>query len=107
MKIVYRASNIAEAHIVSGLLESNGIESHVGGFYLQGGVGELAAMDFANVQVLDEDFDRARTIIAEYEGKPDRSPEFPDIKEATSQSNLILTILAALFIVILFIFISS
>lgn len=106
MKIVYRASNIAEAHIISGLLESNGIESHVGGFYLQGGVGELAAMDFANVHVSDEDFDRARIIVAEYEGEPDRPSKVTDIKDATSQSSVILMILAALFIIVLFVFVS-
>ncbi|NIN61126.1 MAG: DUF2007 domain-containing protein [Gammaproteobacteria bacterium] len=67
MKIVYKARDITEAHIVSGMLQTNGIEAHVGGHYLQGGIGDLAALDFANVQVADEDIDRARSLIAEYE----------------------------------------
>lgn len=67
MKIVYKARDITEAHIVSGMLQANGIEAHVGGHYLQGGIGDLAALDFANVQVADEDIDRARSLIAEYE----------------------------------------
>ena len=67
MKIVYKAMDITEAHIVSGMLQANGIEAHVGGHYLQGGIGDLAALDFANVQVADEDKDRARSLIAEYE----------------------------------------
>jgi len=67
MKLVYRASDINEANIVSGMLHSYGIESHVGGYYLQGGVGELAAQDFANVHVPDEDFELAKSIITEYE----------------------------------------
>lgn len=67
MKLVFRASNIIEANIVAGMLNARGIETHVGGFYLQGGIGELAAQDFANVHVADEDVDLARKLIAEYE----------------------------------------
>jgi len=43
MKLIYKAGDITEAHIVKGLLESNGIPAHVGGFYLQGAIGDLAA----------------------------------------------------------------
>ena len=67
MKIIYRAGNITEAHIVAGMLESHGIESHVGGHYLQGGVGEMAPMDFSSVQVADEDYENALPLIAGYE----------------------------------------
>lgn len=64
---VYRAANIMEAHIVKGLLEANGIEAFVDGHYLQGGVGELASMDFAGVSVQDSDEEAARKILEEYE----------------------------------------
>ena len=67
MKKVFRAANITEAHIVKGLLESNGIEAYVDGFYLQGGIGELATMDFVSVSVEDEDQAVAREIVYEYE----------------------------------------
>jgi len=67
MKLIYKAINITEAHIVSGMLEANDIDAHVGGYYLQGGVGDLAAMDFATVSVADEDVDAALEIIAGYE----------------------------------------
>ena len=67
MQLIYKASDINEANIVSGMLRSNGIEAHVGGYYLQGGVGDLAAFGFANVHVPDEDVDQARALIAEYE----------------------------------------
>jgi len=69
MKIIYKARDIIEAHIVSGMLNAHGIEAHVGGFYLQGGVGDLAASDFANVQVADEDVASALPFIAEYDGE--------------------------------------
>lgn len=67
MKIIYRAADLSEAHIVAGLLDANGIETHVGGHYLQGGIGELPAGDFATVYVADDDTERAITIITEYE----------------------------------------
>jgi hypothetical protein len=68
LKIIYNASNLTEAHIVAGLLNANGIETHVGGHYLQGGIGELAAADFATVFVADENIVQATALIAEYEG---------------------------------------
>jgi hypothetical protein len=67
LKLIYKARDITEAHIISGLLKSNGIEAHVGGHYLQGGVGELAAMDFATISVADKDTETAASIIAEYD----------------------------------------
>lgn len=67
MKLIYKARDITEAHIISGLLKSNGIEAHVGGHYLQGGVGDLAAMDFATISVAYDDMDTALSIIADYD----------------------------------------
>jgi len=68
MKIVYRAGDITEAEIVKGMLLSNDIEAHVSGYYLQGGIGEMAPTDLAKVHVPDKDSERAREIIREYEG---------------------------------------
>ena len=67
MKLIYKAANITEAHIIAGMLKANGIEAYVDGHYLQGGVGELAALDFANIQVPDEDEALANQLISEYE----------------------------------------
>lgn len=52
---------------MSGMLRANGIEAHVGGYYLQGGVGDLAPINFANIMVEDSDYESAREIINEYE----------------------------------------
>jgi hypothetical protein len=73
LKIIYRAGDLTEAHIIAGLLEANAIQSHVGGHYLQGGIGELAAADFATVHVADEDVAQATAIIAEYESNNESS----------------------------------
>ncbi|WP_297796213.1 DUF2007 domain-containing protein [uncultured Marinobacter sp.] len=67
MQIAYRARDITEAHIVAGLLEANGIETYVGGHYLQGAMGEIGAAGFSNVYVEDEDLYRARQLAMEYE----------------------------------------
>lgn len=67
MKIVYRANDIIEAHIVAGMLRAHGIEPHVGGHYLQGAVGDLAMDGFANVMVEEDGFDAAIRIVREYD----------------------------------------
>ena len=67
MKLIYNAADVLEANIVSGMLSANGIESHVGGFYLQGGLGEVAVSDFAKVYVADEEVVAAVAIIKAYE----------------------------------------
>lgn len=64
---VYDAGNITEAHIVRGMLEAHGIEAHVGGHYLQGGIGELAVQGFAAVYVEDTEVVAASSLIGAYE----------------------------------------
>lgn len=67
MKIIYRAENLIEAHIVSGMLNANGIFTYVGGHYLQGAVGDLSPLGFANVFVNDDDYERALPVLKEYD----------------------------------------
>lgn len=64
---VYQAQNIAEAHILSGLLRSEGVDARVDGEYLQGGVGELPATDFASISVPEDQVAVAQEIIRQYE----------------------------------------
>ena len=52
-----------EAHLIKGLLTSEGISSAVLGEYLQGAVGELPANDLIRVVVDDVDYDRAVNVI--------------------------------------------
>lgn len=86
MKIVYRAGDITEAEIIRGMLESNQIEAHVSGYYLQGGVGDLQATDLAKVHVNDEDFARAREILADYEGNQVRSGDSEPLDQQAESS---------------------
>jgi hypothetical protein len=73
MKIVYRAENILEAHIVSGMLTASGIQAYTSGHYLQGAIGDLSPAGFANVMVGDEHFDHAVSVVKEYEQNRSRS----------------------------------
>ena len=69
MVIIYKARDTTEAHIVRGMLEANGIEAYVNGFYLQGGIGELAAHDYASVSVLDEHAELAKNLVKAYDNE--------------------------------------
>ncbi|HYG31487.1 MAG TPA: DUF2007 domain-containing protein [Methylophilaceae bacterium] len=78
MKIVYNAHTSLDAYVIKNLLESEGIAAFVQGDYLQGGVGELAAVDLVKVSVHDEDVAAARLLIEAWESSQ------PVDEEATS-----------------------
>lgn len=67
MQIVYQAQDIAEAHILAGMLRANGIDAHVAGHYLQGAFGEVGTFNLAQVTVKACDFLAARILVEEYE----------------------------------------
>ena len=77
MEIVFTGHNLTEAHIVAGMLRAHDIDAHVGGHYLQGGVGDMAALDFAKVYVGPDDLDHARRLIADYEGPQQEDADAP------------------------------
>lgn len=91
---IYSAANLTEAHIVNGMLQANGIDAHVGGHYLQGGIGELAAMDFASVYIDDSERNAARQLIASYEkGSPDTDPSETDKDRGSDSSTQFLILI--------------
>jgi hypothetical protein len=103
MLIAYRARDIAEAHIVSGMLQAEGIEAHVGGHYLQGGLGEIGAAGFTNVHVEDDDYPKARDLIADYEASPMENPPTPSsggnrVERYAVGFLLVLAVLVAVFV---------
>ena len=63
MKSVFEASSGLEAHMILNLLEQAGISGRIEGEYLQGGLGELQAMNPVRVLVPEKDFAEARNII--------------------------------------------
>lgn len=64
---VFTAQNSIEANIVKGMLEANDIPAYVVGEYLQGAIGELAAIDTIFVSVDEENETKAAELINEYE----------------------------------------
>lgn len=101
MELIYKASNISEAHIVAGLLKTYEIDAHVGGHYLQGGVGDLAVMDFATIHVADEDVEAARAVIDEYEQNNVRPKNSSENKAASVITPLIVIAASVLAILVL------
>ncbi len=63
MKTVLHALNSLEAHIIQGLLESEGITSNITGEYLQGAIGELPATGLIRVVVDENDYEQATQVI--------------------------------------------
>lgn len=101
MQIIFKAADITEAHIVSGLLNANNIETHVGGYYLQGGVGDLSAMDFVNIQVDEEDVEKSVKIISEYEGEKAAPVEKRDVMTSDFLSRIFIAVLVFSFFVVI------
>ena len=64
MKTIYNAANPIDAQLVSDLLADSGIQTHVQGSFLMGGIGELPAGEMMRIWVADEAADEARRIIA-------------------------------------------
>jgi hypothetical protein len=104
MQIVYRAADITEAEIIRGMLVSYDIEAHVSGYYLQGGIGEVSPLDLAKVHVADEDYERAKEILRDYEGK--QPPRFETggssgNGDPASRPDFLITILVVIAVAIL------
>lgn len=71
MKTIYKAANIMEAHIVAGMLTAAGIDAHVGGFYLQGAVGDLPPTEGVPVMVPEDDVSDALKLVRDYDSGVD------------------------------------
>ena len=81
--------------MILNLLEQHGITGRIEGEYLQGGIGELAAMGFVRVLVAEEASAEAAQIISAWE-----SIQPPDEKNNTETdgSNLSRTFIAGVFV---------
>ncbi len=97
MKTIYRAANITEAEILRGMLSAAGIDSHISGYYLQGGVGELAAADSVGIQVDEADISTAIAVLKEYDPAISESGE-PATVDESPLSFWLVALLVLLFI---------
>lgn len=67
MTPIYHAPNLLQAHLVQGLLRSEGIEAQIEGGYLVGAIGELPAMGLIRVLVEPAAAVRALALINDME----------------------------------------
>ena len=67
MRIVYRAENLVDAHLLKDALEQSGIPAFVSGEYLVGGIGQLPARDLITVSVPEVCLDAAEPVVREWE----------------------------------------
>jgi hypothetical protein len=67
MRIVYRAQNLFDAHLVKDALENAEVPAFISGEYLTGGVGQLPAMDYVAVLVPEASVGAAEPIVREIE----------------------------------------
>jgi hypothetical protein len=65
MRIVYRAQNLIDAHLVKDALESAEVPAFISGEYLTGGVGQLPALDYVAVLVPESSVEVAEPIVRE------------------------------------------
>jgi hypothetical protein len=96
MREVYEAANTLEAHMLAGYLAQLGIAAHVAGEHLQSAAGEIPVAGLARLQVADEDYERAREAIAEWE-RAQPAPESEPVsggRRRTSWGAVILAFLA-------------
>lgn len=67
MKRIYEVANSSEAYILRDMLTDLGVYVFIHGEYLQGGVGELPAFGLIGLSVHDEDVEKARGFLKEWE----------------------------------------
>jgi hypothetical protein len=65
MRIVYRAENLVDAHLVKDALDQAGIPAFINGEYLLGGVGQLPARDLIAVAVPEVCVEAAEPLVRE------------------------------------------
>lgn len=65
MRIIYRAQNLIDAHLVKDALESAEVPAFISGEYLTGGVGQLPALDYVAVLVPESSVSIAEPIVRE------------------------------------------
>jgi hypothetical protein len=65
MRIIYRAQNLIDAHLVKDALEGAEVPAFISGEYLTGGVGQLPALDYIAVLVPESSVDVAESIVRE------------------------------------------
>lgn len=79
MLCAYKPQDMSEAHLLQQVLTDHHINCHLSGEYLQGGMGELPAMDLLGLWVAPEDLGLARELIEDWQQATPIMPEMDDL----------------------------
>jgi len=78
MQKVYEPENLMEGELLQGMLASEGVEAHLTGRDLLGGVGELPIFGLLGLSVDNDQAEQARLLIAAYNAALPVSGDEPD-----------------------------
>lgn len=78
MRKIYEPENMMEGELLQSMLASEGVEAHITGRHLLGGIGELPVSGLLGLAVEDHQAERARQLITEYNGAFPLSGDEPD-----------------------------
>lgn len=78
MQRIYEPGDLLEAEMLVGMLAAEGIGAFLSGRHLIGAVGELPVSGLLGLMVADEQAERARRLIAEYNAAQPLPGEEPD-----------------------------
>lgn len=67
LKLLYVPDNAITGHLLQDLLAAEGIDAHLEGEFLQGGIGELPPLGVVRLMVADDDWQSANQIIQDWE----------------------------------------
>mgnify|MGYP002757946772 CR=1 FL=1 len=83
MQRIYEPESLLEAEVLLGMLDNEGVDAHLVGRDLMGGIGELPLQGLLGLAVPDEQAEYARELIAAYNAAlplPGDEPEsFPGV----------------------------
>lgn len=68
MQRIYEPCDLLEAQVLIGMLGAEGIGAYIAGGHLLGAMGELPALGLLGLLVEDDQAERARQLIAAYNG---------------------------------------
>lgn len=100
MITVYEAHSSFDAKLIQDQLSFEGIDSHIMGDLLQGGMGELQAHGLVKLMVDEEDMEKSLTVIENWKNTKVTKNEMPK-SETTIQKNYKPILLMVIVIVIL------
>jgi hypothetical protein len=79
MQKIYEPENLMEGELLQAMLASEGVEAHLTGRHLLGGIGELPVFGLLGISVDNDQAERARALITAYNGASPVGDDEPDV----------------------------